>query len=107
MNEDKKASYNAQNEDQYNKRVPIERCRSANPRSDCVKLNKSLNRNSIDLGQINIQISTTKQPERKSILKKNKHMGKRVETGISLDKKLETDSKMYPSSILGIGILFS
>ena len=99
--------YNTEKGKQNNKRVAIERCRSANPQSDCVKLNKSLNRNSIDLGQINIQISTTKQPERKSILKKNKHMGKRVETGISLDKKLETDSKMYPSSILGIGILFS
>ena len=69
-----------------------------------MKLNKSLNRNSIDLGQINIQISTTKQPERKSILKKSKHIGKSVVNGIPLDKKFEPDSKMYPSSIIGIGI---
>ena len=105
MNDIKETLYNSEREEQNNKPAPIERCRSANPRSDCVKLKKSLHRNSIDLGQINIQISTTKLPERKSILKKNKHIGNSVVTGVPLDKKFETDSKMYPSSIIGIGIL--
>ena len=99
MNDTKATPEDIEEKSKAKNRQPISRCSSAKPRSTNVKLKRSLSRNSIDLGHINIHISPTKINEKKSILKKHH----RCNFDPTTEAESLQGSKMYPSSILGKG----